>query len=158
MNRNISKGLFIFLTKIAKPLYDVNSLKEGMFLFSSKIGKDTYLINEKTKKGYMLINTKNYVQVSEDEIDLKNVQEIFKKERIEDDPRNCIKQNLYFYFYISEYKDGVAEWTWEIYPDGRYFEEEDGTGMKPNNAVIISTTISSEVKIITPFKVNETKW
>lgn len=155
MNRKISKVLYVFLTNMAKPLYNEISLDECMFLFASKMGKDIYLINKNKKTGYMLVNTSNHVQVSEDEIDLISIQEAFNKERIEEDPRKCIKENLYFDFYVSNFKDGLATWSWEIYPDGRYFEEEDGTGMKPNNPVVITANISSECNIIMPFTVGK---
>lgn len=61
-----------------------------------------------------------------------------------------IKENRFTSF-IYPFIDGKAAFGWMVQPDGRYWEDEDGYGMTPDNAVILYALFNKEGRFITPF-------
>ena len=53
---------------------------------------------------------------------------------------------------ISDYKDGIAYVSWMLYPDGRYFADEDGFGMEDNDEVNISAYIDTQCRVVVKFQ------
>lgn len=56
-----------------------------------------------------------------------------------------------FVIYVSKFVDGVCKFSWMVQPDGRYWEDEDGFGMTPDNEVWLYALINEEGQFITPF-------
>jgi hypothetical protein len=58
---------------------------------------------------------------------------------------------------LFTYKDGVARVEWMLYPDGRYFADEDGFGMEDNDEVNINAYIDTECRVLVKFQNMEGK-
>ena len=49
-------------------------------------------------------------------------------------------------------KNGLIALSWMLYPDGRYFADEDGFGMEDNDEVNIAAVIDEDCNVIEKFK------
>ncbi len=50
------------------------------------------------------------------------------------------------------FKNGLCAITWTLYPDGRYFADEDGFGMEDNDEEEVYAIIDTNLDIIEPFR------
>lgn len=53
---------------------------------------------------------------------------------------------------IGDYQDGIARVDWMLYPDGRYFADEDGFGMEDNDEVNITAYIDTQCRVVVKFQ------
>ena len=53
---------------------------------------------------------------------------------------------------IGDYQEGIARVDWMLYPDGRYFADEDGFGMEDNDEVNVSAYIDTECRVLVKFQ------
>ena len=51
----------------------------------------------------------------------------------------------------SDYNNGTCCLCWMLYPDGRYFADEDGYGMEDNDEENICCVIDSDLRIVVPW-------
>lgn len=51
-----------------------------------------------------------------------------------------------------DYRDGVCCLCWMLYPDGRYFADEDGYGMEDNEEEYIYCIIDNNLRVIIPWQ------
>jgi glycine cleavage system aminomethyltransferase T len=49
-------------------------------------------------------------------------------------------------------KNGLIALSWMLYPDGRYFADEDGFGMEDNDEVNISAYIDTQCRVVVKFQ------
>lgn len=52
----------------------------------------------------------------------------------------------------SDYRDGECSLCWMLYPDGRYFADEDGYGMEDNDEENVYCVIDNNLRIIKPWQ------
>ena len=50
------------------------------------------------------------------------------------------------------FKDGLCAISWMLYPDGRYFADEDGFGIKDNDEEKVYAIIDTDLNIVEPFR------
>ena len=50
------------------------------------------------------------------------------------------------------FKDGLCAISWMLYPDGRYFADEDGFGMEDNDEEKVYAIIDTDLNIVEPFR------
>ncbi len=50
------------------------------------------------------------------------------------------------------FEDGLCVITWMLYPDGQYFADSDGYGMKNNAEETVYAIIDTDLNIIAPFR------
>ena len=50
------------------------------------------------------------------------------------------------------FKDGLCAISWMLYPDGRYFADEDGFGMEDNDEEEVYAIIDTDLNIVNPFR------
>lgn len=50
------------------------------------------------------------------------------------------------------FKDGLCAISWTLYPDGRYFADEDGFGMEDNDEEEVYAIIDTNLNIVEPFR------
>ena len=50
------------------------------------------------------------------------------------------------------FKDGLCAISWMLYPDGRYFADEDGFGMEDNDEEEVYVIIDTDLNIVEPFR------
>ena len=54
--------------------------------------------------------------------------------------------------FIRQFKNGVAQVSWQLNPDGRYYMDEDGFGMTDDEEVEIYGFIDMEGKVLVKFR------
>lgn len=50
------------------------------------------------------------------------------------------------------FKSGLCALTWTLYPDGRFFADEDGFGMEDNDEEVAYAIINTNLEIVEPFR------
>lgn len=50
------------------------------------------------------------------------------------------------------FKDGICAISWMLYPDGEYFADSDGFGMKENDEEEVYAIIDTDLNIVEPFR------
>lgn len=50
------------------------------------------------------------------------------------------------------FKEGYCVISWTLYPDGRYFADEDGFGMEDNDEEVVYAIIDTDLNIVEPFR------
>ena len=50
------------------------------------------------------------------------------------------------------FKDGLCAISWMLYPDGQYFADSDGFGMKDNDEEEVYAIVDTNIDIIEPFR------
>ncbi len=52
----------------------------------------------------------------------------------------------------DDFEDGLCAISWMLYPDGRYFGDEDGFGMESNREEKVYAIIDTNLDIVEPFR------
>ena len=120
----------------------------GMLLFRNKAhgNKQTFIVNPAIKKAYRIaLADGELVGFTRDDIDWENVSQL-------EHHGDAERLEANYYFYIGDYRDGVARVDWMLYPDGRYFADEDGFGMEDNDEVRVSAYIDTECRVLVKFQ------
>ena len=128
--------------------YFVRDLGCGMLCFTNKSygNKQSYIVNAVLKKSYAISEPDGtLVGFTKDDVDWDNVS------RLENNG-DAYRLQACYYFGIEDYKDGLARVNWMLYPDGRYFADEDGFGMEDNDEVNIYAYIDTECRVIVKFQ------
>lgn len=91
--------------------------------------------------------TKKLVTVTQDDIDWDSL-----KELPEDVQRTARALSFHFPSFIRKFQNGVAEVSWQLNPDGRYYMDEDGYGMTDDEEVEIYGFIDQNAKVLVKFR------
>lgn len=119
---------------------------EGIAEF--KKGKAYVLVNMKTGKLLKITDSKGNLLVEDKAIDFESIHD-----RLEHGYKADSKQIGFWIERVTSMKDGFCAMAWVIYPEGRWFEDEDGFGAEPNeNAEVAYCIISSSPGIVIPFQ------
>ena len=131
--------------------YDYTDLGEGMAVISETMWgwwKHRFLINHNTKCAYEFMNSdQKLVTVTQDDVDWDSL-----KELPEDVQRTARALSFNFPSFIRKFQNGVAEVSWQLNPDGRYYMDEDGFGMTDDEEVEIYGFIDQNAKVLVKFK------
>lgn len=65
---------------------------------------------------------------------------------------NAKELNAHFSTFVRDYKNGVAEVSWQINPDGRYYMDEDGYGMTDDEEITIYSYVDRTGKPLVRFR------
>ena len=60
--------------------------------------------------------------------------------------------------FIRGFHKGVAEVSWQLNPDGRYYMDEDGFGMTPDEEITVYGFIDSEMNVLVKFQYIDEDW
>lgn len=121
----------------------------GMLRFSNRSygNKQIFIVNPTIKKVYPISEPNGQlVGFTLDDIDWDNVNQLehnFDAKRLVAD---------YGGLSIGDYQDGIARVDWMLYPDGRYFADEDGFGMEDNDEVNITAYIDTQCRVVVKFQ------
>lgn len=111
-------------------------------------GNAYVLVNMKTGKLLKISDSKRNLLVEDRAIDFESIHD-----RLEHGYNADSKQVGFWLERVTAMKDGFCAMAWTIYPEGRWFEDEDGYGAEPNeNAEIAYCIISSSPAIVIPFQ------
>lgn len=135
--------------------YEYSDLGEGMAVIGETMWgwwKHRFLINHNTKCAYEFMDKEqNLVTVTEDDIDWESL-----KNLPEDAISTARALSFHFPSFICHFENGVAEVSWQLNPDGRYYMDEDGYGMTDDEEIEIYGFIDQNAKVVVKFKnINE---
>lgn len=128
--------------------YSIYERGEHILIFSRKGWgeKEMYMVNTVTQKAYHLVDREGYIRsFTNDDIDPT----VFEAGHTSRATALIVE---YAKLSISQFKDGKATIEWMLYPDGRYFADEDGFGMEDNDEVDVAAVIDEDCKVIEKFK------
>lgn len=116
--------------------------------------KPRYLIDHNAKCAYEFMNRwETLCTVELDDIDWDSLNGL---------PEECIERakTLDFHFpsFIRTYKNGVAEVSWQLNPDGRYYMDDDGFGMTDDEEVTIYGFVNKTGKVLVKFRDIHEDW
>lgn len=57
----------------------------------------------------------------------------------------------------DDFKDGYCAITWCLYPDGRYFADEDGFGAEDNIEITIYAILNTDLEVVVPWQPMDVK-
>ena len=128
--------------------YNHRDMGCGMLRFTNKSygNKQSFIVNTALKKAYPITEADGTLAgFTKDDIDWDNVSQL-------DHNADAYRMQACYYFGINDYKDGIARVNWMLYPDGRYFADEDGFGMEDNDEVNIDAYIDTECRVLVKFQ------
>jgi len=105
-----------------------------------------YLVNKTTGKTRKISEPGKLVGFSDEEIDLDAIEKL-------DNSHNA-RLRLIQYGGISRWNDcrnGLITLCWTLYPDGRYFADEDGYGMEDNDELTVYCVMNDNLEVVKPF-------
>lgn len=133
---------------------------EGVFSFYGKGDDKTwFLVNTLTGRIRKIRDADGRPILGDADIDTDSIRKGLQHTACIDTLDTCYGFGLY-----SSFRHGFTALSWTIYPDGRYFADEDGYGMEDNDEEKAYCIISSNLDIVEPFQpmrdVNSTlvKW
>ena len=124
-----------------KDAYDIG---ENMAVLSGK-GRSYTIINKETGKARQLVSEDGTLLVADNEIDFDATNKGCH------DFKGC-KWVRYWFGRYDNFQNGVCAICWTVYPDGRYFADEDGFGMEDSDEEKIYCIINKDLEIIVPFQ------
>lgn len=135
--------------------YEYSDLGEDMAVIGETMWgwwKHRYLVNHNTKCAYEFMDkNQRLCTVTEDDIDWESLKAL-------PDEAQGRARALSFHFpsFIRVFKNGVAEVSWQINPDGRYYMDEDGYGMTDDEEIEIYGFIDQNARVVVKFRnINE---
>ena len=125
-------------------LKDAYDIGENMAVFSGE-GRSYTIINKETDKTRQLVSEDGSLLVTDNEIDFDAIYKGCP------DFNGC-KSVRYWFGRYDNFRNGVCAICWTVYPDGRYFADEDGFGMEDNDEENAYCIINKDLEIIVPFQ------
>lgn len=131
--------------------YETKDIGEGMALVSQVImqyWKPRFLLNHHTKRACEFMDSnETLVTVTHEDIAWETL------DRLPNMAVECAKRlSFHFPSFIHPFKNGVAEVSWQLNPDGRYFMDDDGFGMTDDEEIKIYGCIDKAGKVIVKFQ------
>ena len=105
-----------------------------------------YLVNKATGKVRKISEPGRIVGFSDEEIDFEKI------DRLENS--HNAHPRIMEYAGINRWDDccnGLIALSWMLYPDGRYFADEDGYGMRDNDEVKVYCIMDENLQVVRPF-------
>lgn len=120
---------------------------EGMAMFGHSRGP-LFIANTETKKILKLVDANSkVVGFSKDNIDYESLEGL----EYTGDAYSMVVDYAGMGRY-SDFHNGICCICWMLYPDGRYFADEDGFGMEDNDEVEIYCVIDKDFNVLRPFR------
>ena len=126
---------------------DCYSWGENLILAIEQNG-DRYLVNLATKKARQISTQGFVVGFSDDEIDFATIEKLPKSHNA-----RLRKLNYGGISWYARCKNGLIALGWTLYPDGRYFADEDGFGMEDNDELTVYCVMNDNLEVVRPFTV-----
>lgn len=120
---------------------------EGMAFFGNSRGP-LFIANTETNKVKQLVDEHGkVVGFTKDDIDYESLEGI-------EHTGDAYRMEVHYAGMgrYDDFRDGKCRISWMLYPDGRYFADEDGFGMEDNDEVKICCTIDKDFNVLEPFR------
>lgn len=120
---------------------------EGMMMYDGR-GRQQILVNTERGKAWLLVNAKGkLVGFGKKDIDYEAIS---KHENNRDAYTRMVEYGGLVCW--RDFEDGVCAIGWTLYPDGRYFADEDGYGMEDNDELTVYAVIDRDMNVLSPFR------
>lgn len=137
--------------------YRVSELGEGISAIEQMIWgwwKQRYLIDNKNCRAYEIMDgNMDFVNFTTDDIDWDSIKQLPEKAKM-----RAQEMSAQFPTFIRGFRKGVAEVSWQLNPDGRYYMDEDGFAMTSDEEITVYGFIDSEMNILVKFQYIDEDW
>lgn len=139
-------------TRFSQYPYERCSLGDGMSVVNEAMReywKPRFLVDDRNRTAFEFMDGNAVLQtVRQEDIDWTSLQ------RLPDYAINRARWlDARFPTFIRMYKNGIAEVSWMLNPDGRYYQDEDGFGMTDDVEIKIYGMIDRTGKVVRKFHV-----
>lgn len=159
INKSLEEKLYIVLSEkeYTEGSYKKESIGEGMSVIYQSIWgwwKPRYLVDENIKHAYEIMDEQmDFVYFSMDDIDWESVKTLPRK------AVDCARSlSAQFPSFIRNFENGVAEVSWQLNPDGRYYMDDDGFGMTSDEEITVYGFIDTHMKVLVKFQYIGKDW
>lgn len=157
--KSIDEKLYMVLSTMdfTRNGYRVSDLSEGMSVIEQVIWgwwKQRYLIDNKNCRAYEIMDgNMDFVNFTTKDVDWDSIKELPEKAKM-----RAHEMSAQFPTFIRKFSNGVAEVSWQLNPDGRYYMDEDGFGMISDEEITIYGFIDSEMNVLVKFQYIDDDW
>lgn len=95
----------------------------------------------------------DFVNFTTDDIDWDSIKQLPEKAKI-----RAQDMSAQFPTFIRGFRKGVAEVSWQLNPDGRYYMDDDGFGMTSDEEITVYGFIDSEMNVLVKFQYIDEDW
>lgn len=139
----------------SRPYDRLTELGDNMEIVEEVINdywRERFLVNHGDGTAYELMDRSlRLTFLTEKDVDWESVRTL-------ENNRNAYSFSAYYQrFAVEKFKDGVALVEWTLYPDGRYFMDEDGYGMEDNDESVLYGFIDTHANVVIPFQARSWK-
>ena len=120
---------------------------DGMAFFFGD-NRELYIANTQTGK-IRKVSSGESLLVNDNEIDIKAIAKVCENGLHNAQAKAIRYAGLNRW---DGFKDGLCAISWMLYPDGRYFADEDGFGMEDNDEEEVYAIIDTDLNIVEPFR------
>ncbi len=137
--------------------YRTRALGEGKSVIEQDIWgwwKQRYLLDTKNCRAYEIMDgNMNFVHFTTDDVDWDSL------ERLPDEALiRALEMSAGFPTFVRKFRNGVAEVSWQLNPDGHYYMDEDGFGMTSDVEITVYGLIDSEMNVLVKFQYIDDDW
>ena len=158
-SKSIDEKLYMVLSTMdfTRNGYRVSELGEGMSVIEQVIWgwwKQRYLIDNKRYRAYEIMDgNMDFVNFTTDDVDWDSIKQLPEKAKM-----RVQEMSAQFPTFIRGFRKGVAEVSWQLNPDGRYYMDEDGFGMTSDEEITVYGFIDSEMNVLVKFQYINEDW
>ena len=124
---------------------------EGMYVIEQSIcgwWKPRYLLDKNYGRAYEIMDeTMNFATFKLKDVDWPSLLNLPVK--AQERARNM---SAHFPTFIRRFENGVAQVSWQLNPDGRYYMDEDGYGMTEDDEVEVYGYIDRQMNVLVKFR------
>ena len=95
----------------------------------------------------------DFVNFTTNDIDWDSIKQLPEKAKM-----RAQEMSAQFPTFIRGFHKGVAEVSWQLNPDGRYYMDEDGFGMTSDEEITVYGFIDSEMNVLVKFQYIDEDW
>ena len=148
-----SKELYAELTKprYGRGPYEAVDRGEDMTLIKETVWgwwKPRFLLDHRAKEAYVFLDeNQHFANFSEEDVDLRSIKGV---------PENAYARaragNAIFPTFVGQFKGGIAEVSWQINPDGRYYMDDDGFGISDDEEITLYGAIDRKGNVVRKYR------
>ena len=105
-----------------------------------------YLVNKVTGKVRKIVERGRLVGFPDEEIDFETIDKLENSHNAHSRAIQYAGVNRW-----DDCKNGLIALSWMLYPDGRYFADEDGFGMEDNDELKVYCVMDDNLNVVRPF-------
>lgn len=136
---------------LTKSPWETEEIGEGMALVKQSVfgwWKPRYVMDHRNKTAFRFLDDRMCLAfATTNDIDWESLEGIEKQAY-----ERAKNLDAHFPTWIRNYKNGIAEVSWQLNPDGRYYMDEDGFGMTHDVEIEIYGYIDRTGKVLVKFK------